>query len=341
MVARTSYTIKLSKPEQETLTQILRVGNYRPIRMEHTTIAVATEDCRINLYKSGKCLVQGKGAEECISYVLEPQVLKRVALGYEDIVNPEGAKPRMGVDESGKGDFFGPLVIASAYVDETLVEKMRDMDVRDSKRITSDDKALGMGRELRRLLGRRYSVVKIGPQAYNRLYAKMRSVNTLLAWGHARAIENLLEVIPNCPRAISDQFGSKSQVERALMKNGRQIELEQRPRAEDDLAVAAASVIAREMFLRGLLDMQQKYGVEFKKGASDKVREAAVELVKQHDPTILLETAKCHFKTADVVLAALGTDRKALGPEGQAVSKPYSRDKWKKGSAKEKSDQDT
>ncbi|MBN2301874.1 MAG: ribonuclease HIII [Lentisphaerae bacterium] len=314
---------------------LLRDGNYRPVRIEHTLVAAKTEDCLIALYKSGKCLVQGKGAADFVSFVLEPLVLKEATLGYEDILDADAASPHMGIDESGKGDFFGPMVVASAYIDQELIECMREIDVKDSKNITSDNKALDMGRAIRKALGKRFAIVKIGPTAYNRLYAKMRSVNSILSWAHARAIENLLENVPSCPRAISDQFGKKEQVQAALMKKGRQIELIQRHKAESDMAVAAASVLAREMFLRELAAMRDKYGIEFPKGASEKVKSVAGKLIEKTTPMILLETAKCHFKTTDEVLAGLGTDRNALGPEGQAKSRsyngPYSRPKKAKG----------
>jgi ribonuclease HIII len=322
MVPRTSFTYELTAAQQAQVQEILRTGNYRPVPMEHTRIAVETPDCRIALYRSGKCLIQGKGAAEFVTFVLEPLVLQQAGLGYESVLNPEESRPHIGVDESGKGDFFGPLVAVSAFADEALARTMREMNVRDSKRITSDRVALDLGRDLRRLLGRRFSVVLIGPRAYNRLYAKMRSVNTLLAWAHARAIENLLEVVPDCGMAISDQFGSKAQVSRALMKRGRKIELVQRPRAESDMAVAAASVIAREQFLRALIQLGETYGLKVPKGASAAVQAAAVAIGRKRGPAILLETAKCHFKTADTVLAALGTGRSALGADGQAVSKP-------------------
>jgi len=318
---KNSFTYKLTDMQQSTLVDLLKSGNYRPIPVQHTRIAAETQDCKIALFKSGKCLVQGKGAEEFVTFVLEPLVLQQAGLGYDDVLNPEASAPHMGVDESGKGDFFGPIVIVAAYVDGDLVQTMRDMDVKDSKAITSDKKALAMGRGLRRLLDRQHSIVKIGPQAYNRLYAKMRNVNTMLAWGHARAIENLLELVPDCPRAVSDQFGSKSQVERALMKKGRRIELVQRHRAESDLAVAAASIIARELFLRSLKQLGDKYKLELPKGASAAVRAVAVDLARKNGPETLLETVKCHFKTTDDVLSELGKDRGVLGPEGQAVSK--------------------
>jgi ribonuclease HIII len=228
----------------------------------------------------------------------------------------------MGIDESGKGDFFGPLVIAGAYVDANLFDRMKEMNVRDSKMISSDDRALDLGRALRRLLGSRYSLIKIGPEAYNRLYAKMRNVNLILGWAHARAIENLLDAVPDCPRAISDQFGSREQVQRALMKKGRAIELVQRHKAESDMAVAAASVIAREIFLRSLAQMREEYKLSFPKGASPAVTAAAVELVRTHDPSVLLKTAKCHFKTTDVVLKEVNADRTVLAPEGRVTSRP-------------------
>ena len=321
MTPKTSFTYKLTPEQQGVLADILRTGNYRPARMEHTIIAADTEKCRIALYKSGKCLVQGKMAQDFVTFVLEPMVLLSVGLGYEDVLNPEASQPHMGVDESGKGDFFGPLVVVAAYVDENLAQAMHKMDVRDSKTITSDDKALAMGGELRRLLGSRFCVVRVGPRAYNRLYSKMRNLNQLLAWAHARAIEDLLEVVPGCPRAISDQFGRKDQVEKALMQRGRKIELIQQHRAESDIAVAAASVIARELFLRGLKKLEEEYGCRCPKGASAQVRAAAEGLVRERGPAVLLDTVKCHFKTTDEVLKAAGSNRAALGPEGAAVSK--------------------
>lgn len=330
MANKNSFSYKLTPQQQEVLVDILQGGNYRPISVAHTRMAVEIPHCKIALYTSGTCLVQGKQAEEFVTFTLEPLVLMEAALGYEDVLDPDATAPHMGVDESGKGDFFGPIVIVSAFINPALADTMREMDVKDSKRITSDKKALRLGRELRQLLGNRHSVVKIGPAAYNRLYTKMRSVNTLLAWAHARAIENLLETVPDCPRAISDQFGSKQQVARALMKKGRRIELVQRHRAESDLAVAAASIIAREIFLLSLQQLEKQHGVTMPKGASAGVREWAVELVKKKGPTALLATTKCHFKTTDKVLAAAGSSRAALGPAGQAVSQPFTYNRKKK-----------
>lgn len=323
MATKTSFTYKLTPAQQDALENVLRTGNYRPVRVEHARMAAEGDRYRVVLYRSGSCVVQGRNAEEFVTFTMEPLVLMAAELGYEDVLDPEATQPHIGIDESGKGDFFGPLVVAGAYVDPELAATMREMDVKDSKRITSDDKALGLGSELRRLLGDRFTVVKIGPAAYNRLYHKMRNVNRMLAWAHARAIENLLEAIPGCPRAISDQFGSKRQVEQALMKKGASIELVQMHKAESDLAVAAASIIAREIFLRSLKQLGEQHGITMPKGASAGVREWAVELARKKGPAVLAETVKCHFKTTDQVLKALSLDRKALPEEARAVSKAY------------------
>ena len=310
---KNSYTIKLTPAQMDEAARILREGNYRPRRVEYAIAAAEGEDCQIVLYQSGKCLVQGKGAADWVTFVLEPQVLGEARLGYEDVLNPEAHAPHMGVDESGKGDFFGPLVIAAAYVDETIAKDLKAMNVRDSKTITTDKAAQDLAKKIRARLGDKFAVVSIGPAAYNRLYATMGSVNRILAWGHARAIENLLEKVPSCPRALSDQFGPEQQIQRALQQKGRKIKLEQRHKAESDVAVAAASILARSGFLTAMDKLGEKYGVKLPKGASDKVKQVAGEIAKKHGGAAFLEVAKCHFKTTDDVLVPMGRNRAGEG----------------------------
>ena len=310
---KNSYTIKLTPAQMDEAARILREGNYRPRRVVYAIAAAEGEDCQIVLYQSGKCLVQGKGAADWVTFVLEPQVLGEARLGYEDVLNPEAHAPHMGVDESGKGDFFGPLVIAAAYVDETIAKDLKAMNVRDSKTITTDKAAQDLAKKIRARLGDKFAVVSIGPAAYNRLYATMGSVNRILAWGHARAIENLLEKVPSCPRALSDQFGPEQQIQRALQQKGRKIKLEQRHKAESDVAVAAASILARSGFLTAMDKLGEKYGVKLPKGASDKVKQVAGEIAKKHGGAAFLEVAKCHFKTTDDVLVPMGRNRAGEG----------------------------
>ncbi len=309
-----SFTFKLDDTQQAELTQLLKNPKYLPEKVPHTRIAVSIPDCRINLYNSGKLLIQGKSAEEWIAFTLEPEILKEAVIGYEDFHDPEAFEPHMGIDESGKGDFFGPLVIASAYVDRELVEKLKEMGVRDSKKITSDNVAINLARDIRNLLGDRCAMVTIGPRSYNRMYTKIQNVNKMLAWGHARAIENLLEKVPDCPRALSDKFGPTHQIERALFEKGKKIQLDQRTKAESDPAVAAASILARAGFIYALRKMGKELNFEVPKGASTKVRREAEKLVAHRGPGILLDTAKCHFQTTDKVLAEVGYSRKDLPP---------------------------
>ncbi len=318
---QTSFTYKLTEEQTRDLHALLKQSNYRPIQVPYTLIAVEANDCRVNLYESRKCLIQGKGATEFITFILEPQILMEARLGYEDILNPETTQPHMGVDESGKGDFFGPLVIAAVYIDPPSAALFKKIGVRDSKTIKGDQKAHDMARDIRQACQGRFSLITIGPEAYNRLYTTMRSVNSILAWGHARAIENLLEKVPDCPMALSDQFGPTRQIQQALLKKGRAIELQQMPKAESDPAVAAASILARAGFLSALQKMSQQLDMEIPKGASAHVREIAGTLLDRHEPDIFLKTIKCHFKTTDEVLATRNLTRSVLGPNGQAVSK--------------------
>ncbi len=310
---RNSFTIKLTEEQQKTLIALLSSPGNLPVEVPYTQIAVDTGTCRVNLYHSGKCLIQGKGAEEWITFTLEPNVLGKAILGYETIHDPESIQPHMGIDESGKGDFFGPLVIASVYTDEQSVGILKKLGARDSKKISSDRVALRLAADIRKNLAGKFAIVSIGPQAYNRMYAKISNVNRLLAWGHARAIENLLEKVPDCPRALSDKFGPTSRIERALMEKGKKIKMDQRTKAESDPAVAAASILARAGFLQALRKMETSLGIEtVPKGCSEKVKQIAKELVAEKGPGILLQTCKCHFRTTENVLLANGYDRSDL-----------------------------
>lgn len=311
---RNSYTFKLTEAQQELLTNELAKSIYEAFLPPHAKAGGKRADCSIAIYNSGKCLIQGKGAAEFVEFVMEPHILKAVVLGYEKILQPEFSHPHMGVDESGKGDFFGPLVVAAAYVDEGICEAFQKMGVRDSKTVTSDNQIRKLAAGIRNILKGRFSMVTIGPEAYNKMYGTMGNVNKMLAWGHARAIENLLEKVPDCPRAVSDQFGPTARIESALMARGRKIKLEQRPRAEDDPAVAAASILARAGFIDGLQKLGDGFQVTLPKGASAQVRELARKLAEREGPAVLRKTCKLHFRTTDQVLEGLG-GRAALKEE--------------------------
>ncbi len=213
--------------------------------------------------------------------------------------SPDSGKRRIGIDESGKGDYFGPLVIAAVFVSPEREPDLKLMEVRDSKRI-SDGRILEMAPDIRQVCP--HSIVAIGPQRYNELYGKIRNLNRLLAWGHARALENLLEQV-TCEVAIADQFGDERVIRNALQEKGKQVRLIQRHKAEADLAVAAASILARAEFLIRLKRLSSEVGTTLPKGASQSVELAARMVVKKHGRERLGDVAKLHFKTTQAVLA--------------------------------------
>ncbi|UCE17925.1 MAG: bifunctional methylenetetrahydrofolate dehydrogenase/methenyltetrahydrofolate cyclohydrolase FolD [Gemmatimonadota bacterium] len=198
----------------------------------------------------------------------------------------------IGTDEAGKGDYFGPLVVAGVYVNRETEAKLRLLNIRDSKRV-SDTRVKSLATEIKKICP--WNVVAIGPEKYNTLYEKMKNLNRILAWGHARAIENLLGKV-SCARALSDQFGDERFILDALLKRGKEIKLEQKTKAEDDIAVAAASLLARAEFLSRLEKLSSKWGIAFPKGAT-KVVEDGKKCVKKHGPNVLSKVAKVHFKT--------------------------------------------
>lgn len=199
----------------------------------------------------------------------------------------------IGTDESGKGDYFGPLVVAGVYTDECTAPKLRALGVDDSKKLT-DKQIRAMAPKVKELCP--YSIVLFENEKYNEMYFEIKNLNKLLAWGHARVIEDILKVV-DCSSALSDQFGDPSLIQNALMERGRKISLEQRPRAEENIAVAAASVLARFEFISKIEEMEEHYKMEFPKGASSMVVDAGINFVRDYGIDELQKVAKLHFKT--------------------------------------------
>ncbi len=298
-----SHTCVLSPAQGDALRALLDERGFIFREVPYARFAAASPEVNVVYYQSGKLVIQGKGTRDFLEFTLEPEILKEVKLGYETVLNPELLQPRLGIDESGKGDFFGPMCVAGAYINESVIRSWENAGIRDSKNIGSDKKIAELAKLIRETPGCVTSVVPIGNEAYNRLYAKMHSVNSLLAWGHARVIENLmtqrLRMNPPPVRAISDQFASeKSVVGNALMALGREIELVQRHKAESDLAVAAASILARDEFVSRLNRLSQQYGMKLPKGASAAVDQAAKDFIAKHGAEKLPLVSKMHFRTS-------------------------------------------
>ena len=326
-----SYTYELSVEQQDRLGAIMSCGNYRRCERPYSLWAYEGNGFNATLYAKErhgkrKFCVQGSKAEDFVLFTLEPEVLGTALLGYKSVLDPDALAPHAGSDESGKGDFFGPLVVCCAYIDERIAEAIGKftfldrldrrvkLEVKDCKRM-SDMQVLEAGRQLRALLGSEgYAVVKLGPAAYNRLYAKIQNINRMLAWAHGTAIEELLQKKRSVTRVVVDQFApTEATINRALKPLGRSAVIDQHHKAESDPAVAIASVIAREIFLREIQKMSAEvFGSSASAsgigsipiGSSDpRVRELAETMVKRNGPVWLMNHCKAHFQTADKVLA--------------------------------------
>lgn len=256
----------------------------------YTFFSAKKKGISCTLYTSGKLMVQGKEMDEFIRFYLEPQILQ--ALTYS---NPEpiDTAEHIGVDEAGKGDFFGPLCVAAVYADEEKIRALVNLGVRDSKTI-SDPAIIVLASKIKAICP--HALVILKPKTYNQLYARFQNLNRLLAWGHATAIAELVQKT-HCRKVIIDQFANETVVLDALKQKKLDLELTQRHRAESDLVVAASSILARAAFLQGLYDLSLLYKVQLPKGASKEVIRIGKIFCTKHSSSLLEEVAKLHFKT--------------------------------------------
>lgn len=212
--------------------------------------------------------------------------------------------PVIGSDESGKGDYFGPLVSACIYVDENIANQLLSLGVKDSKTL-SDTRILEVSKKIRSICSERFVVVEISAERYNQIYIKLlnerKSLNDLLAWAHAKALEEILSRV-QCSTAIVDQFADEKLLLEKLQEKGKGLKIVQVHRAESHIAVAAASILARERFINKLDKLGKQYQVRLPKGASKEVVAVARQLVASNGNGILEKITKFHFKTTKEVL---------------------------------------
>jgi ribonuclease HIII len=263
----------------------------------HTIFSAKKKGISCTLYKSGKLTVQGKEMAQFVEFYLEPEVLKSFDFTHQSTEKIDQTG-RIGIDESGKGDFFGPLCIAGVFAEGDGIAGLKKIGVRDSKAL-SDSMILKIAKQIRENF--LHHIVKINPLKYNELYRQFRNLNHLLAWGHATTIEHLVAK-SKCTNVIVDQFAGEHIVINALKRKRLEVTLAQRHRAEEDLVVAAASILARETFLNGLESLGQEFGIKLPKGASAATIQAGKNLVRQYGKEVLEKVGKMHFKTLDAIL---------------------------------------
>ena len=261
------------------------------------------QDINVAFYpKKGRLLIQGKGTEDFLENVLLLTPEANAPAMSKTLPALVDTTPHFGVDESGKGDYFGPLVIAGVYSDERCAQALMKLGCRDSKQISDDRRIMTMADKIKKVPGVAWEVVCIGPARYNELYADIGNLNRLLAWGHARVIAALHEKVPACPRALSDQFANEWVLKKALGQRHIPVQLEQRPRAESDVAVAAASILARARFVLWMQQTSAAAQCPLPLGCAPHVTKAAREFVTKHGAERLRDVAKLHFKVTQQVL---------------------------------------
>jgi ribonuclease HIII len=302
----TSHTTALDASQVSKLRTILEEQGFEFVEKEHTIYAAKKAKLNISVYAKGpKVLIQGKETEDFIRFTLEPLVLGEAKLGYEEITDPDHFSPHFGIDESGKGDFFGPLVIAGVYTDGEITRSLIKAGIMDSKKITTPAKIRQLAAVIKATPGIEFDVIALRPEKYNELYANFKNLNRMLAWGHATVIEELVRKRPDCPRALSDQFAKAEVLQRALKQKNITLQLDQRTKGESDTAVAAASILARERFIDWMDAATKKVGFKIPLGASAAVIAAGKTLVKTHGTDELSKFAKLHFKTTQQVTGEL------------------------------------
>lgn len=296
----TTYTQEIEEGDVEKLRELLKRGGFEMLVKPYAYYGARKGKLNVTVYEKGpKVLIQGKDTEEFVKFILEPEILGEARLGYEEVHNPEMFQPHFGIDESGKGDYFGPLVIAGAYTDSESTRALMEAGVMDSKRVSSRDRIVNLSGIIRRTQGVKVSVILVGPKRYNELYERFANLNELLAWGHAKVIKELSELVPGCPRALSDQFAKPRVLERALARQEVNVKLQQRTKGESDVAVAAASILAREAFVRWIENASETWGLALPLGAGAPVLASGREFIALHGRERLAEIAKFHFKTTN------------------------------------------
>jgi ribonuclease HIII len=261
-------------------------------RPPYTLFSAKKKGISCTLYESGKLTVQGKEMGPFLEFYLEPEILKEFQ--YSHPIAHLDLSSRIGMDEAGKGDFFGPLCVAALYADAEGIQTLQQWGVRDSKRM-ADAVVLKLAGKIRAQFA--FTVIRLFPTKYNELYDKFKNLNRLLAWTHVAALKEVSEKT-GCKKAILDQFADPSLVQMQLRQKKLEVELEQKTKAESDMVVAGASILARAGFLEGLQMLSEEYQIPLPKGAHHGLQEAVQALYAKFGKEVLSNVAKVHFKIA-------------------------------------------
>jgi len=309
---KTIYTGKLSQEQLDKLQHLLEMKRWESYQVEHAQFAFRANKVNVVGYKSGKLVVQGKQTEDFVVNTLEPEVLGEARFGYDEVYHPEWFELHAGMDESGKGDLFGPVVTACVVADRPQIDRWVKEGIRDSKTIT-DGRILKLDKIIRETKGVAVETCFCGMRKYNELMGKPRAnLNLLLAWQHAKSLTAALAK-KRAPWGMLDQFSKQDLVGRYF--KDKSFELRMQTKAESDPVVAAASVVARAEYVRYMDGLSKKFGDKLVKGASARAKQQAADILESFGPDELGAYAKLHFRTSYEVVKAAGLlDRLPLKP---------------------------
>lgn len=303
-----SYTVKLDDAQMEKLHAILKARGWMPFEVAYTRFAYKADHLKVNVsaYTSGKVVVAGKGTEDFVRDVIEPEVTGAAKLGYDEVLHPDWFEAHAGLDESGKGDFFGPVVAATVIADRPAIESWIKAGVKDSKRI-AELQIIKLDEIIRETKGVVVRTCFCGMPKYNELMSRPgANLNRLLAWQHATALDQALAA-RRVPWGLLDQFTEQPLTQRELARKGvKEFDLRMRTKAEEDPVVAAASVVARAEFQRQMSALSKRFGARLQKGAGPLVKEQARQIIDKFGVQSLREFVKLHFRTAYEVVCEAG-----------------------------------
>jgi len=288
----TPFVTKLNQKQIDQLKLKLENQDFSFAKPAYTHFQAKKPGLSITLYTSGKLVVQGKQMQEFIEFYLEPELLQSFEFSHPQ-QDTSVHTSHIGIDESGKGDYFGPLCVAGVYSSHDEMKKLMELGVKDSKLLT-DKMILKIAKEIKKHFC--HHVIVIKPTKYNELITKFGNLNHLLGWGHATAIDYLVKQT-DCKKVVLDKFAAEHVVQKALKQKKLVLDVTQKVRAEADPVVAAASILARATFVLELEKLAKQIGISLPKGASKKCIETGKKIVRTLGEEALFTVAKRHFKT--------------------------------------------
>jgi ribonuclease HIII len=301
-----TYSAKLDDAQMEKLRTILSGRGWEAFEVAYARYAFRGRDCNVTAYESGKLVVAGKGTEEFVTMTLEPDVTRVAKLGYDEVLHPDWFELHAGLDESGKGDLFGPVVAATVIADKSAIEGWIKAGVKDSKKI-AESQIIKLDKMIRETHGVAVATCLCGMPKYNLIMLRpYANLNKLLAWQHATALVQALSR-KKAPRGLLDQFTKQPLVQKELKKMGvTDFDLQMRTKAEEDPVVAAASVVARAEYVRQMHALSRQFGGTLQKGAGPLAKAQAAQIVERLGARELGTFAKLHFRTSYEVVSAAG-----------------------------------